>query len=108
VDEGDALVEQETKTSAAVRKWTRVVTSSATSLAWIGVLGLIGAATSLLFKIFENPEQAKQALPVIAAIGSGIAGVFVAYIFWRFIVGLQQESRTYAHNISRRDILASV
>jgi hypothetical protein len=91
------LVEQETKLSATTVNGLRVFRSL------VVLIALVVSGIATVFKIFEDPAQAKEALPVIAAIGGGIVGIFVVYLVTRFIIGLQQESRTYAHNISRRD-----
>jgi len=66
-------------------------------------IAVIAGATEVLRKILTDPDQAKLAIPILATIVGGFAVAAIAYILFRFIIGLQQESRTYAQNISRRD-----
>src|SRR5262249_47784078 len=52
--------------------------------------------------------QVKETLSVLSAIVAGLTAIVVLFTLLRSVYGLQQESRTYAQNISRRDTASDI
>lgn len=68
----------------------------------------LGVAYSAVHKLLQDPDEAKRALEILLPLAGGIGISIIVYLLLRFIFGLQQESRIYAKNISRRDTESSL